>query len=354
MLFSESFIPLVLALLLGTVMASKKQASKRFCPDSSSDTSSINDSLSYLDLDTGNVVKTTSTPAGRGITLTNKAYDALMKKLNHMDTCLSKLDKLDKLDQIENSVRKMSSRIETFENRLTKNESAISSVERSASFISEQYEDIKTEREAEKVKIKVLDKKVTEAKTETDELKSALIEMKKLNSELKEEVLDLKSRSMRDNLIFRNIPEVQNENTEEVLTQFLSEKMNIENICFERVHRMWEKKSKVRTQTVQRPNLIVAKFTFFKDRERVRKAAKMLKGTNFSIQEQFPEEIEARRKPLYPLLKAARKDDKRASLVKDRLFVDGREVLAPVARADESLASAGPRTSAATRTASQR
>ena len=68
---------------------------------------------------------------------------------------------------------------------------------------------MKTERGAEKTKIKVLDKKVIEAKTETDELKSAQIEMKKLNSELKEEVLDLKSKSMRDNLIFQNIPEVK-------------------------------------------------------------------------------------------------------------------------------------------------
>ena len=55
----------------------------------------------------------------------------------------------------------------------------------------------------------------------------------------------------------------------------------------------------------------------------------MLKGTNFSIQEQFREEIEKRRKPLYPLLKAARQADKKASLVKDRLYVEGKEVLAP-------------------------
>ena len=73
---------------------------------------------------------------------------------------------------------------------------------------------MKTEQEAEKTKIKVLDKKVIEAKTETDELKSAQIEMKKLNSEPKEEVLDLKSKSMRDNLIFQNIPEVKNEHKE--------------------------------------------------------------------------------------------------------------------------------------------
>ena len=119
-----------------------------------------------------------------------------------------------------------------------------------------------------------------------------------------EEVLDPKSRSMRDNLIFRNIPEVQNENTEELLTQFLSKKMNIENICFESVHGLWEKKSKVRTQRGQRPKPIVLKFTFFK---RESKAAKMLKGTNLSIQEQIPEEIEARRKPLYPLFKSSSK-----------------------------------------------
>ena len=41
-----------------------------------------------------------------------------------------------------------------------------------------------------------------------------------------------------------------------------------------------------------KPRVIVAKFTYFKDRERVRKLAKRLKGTNFGVQEQFPEEIE--------------------------------------------------------------
>lgn len=46
------------------------------------------------------------------------------------------------------------------------------------------------------------------------------------------------------------------------------------------------------------------------------------------IHEQFPEEIEKRRKPLYPLLRQARRDDKKAVLVKDKLFVNDTEVLA--------------------------
>ena len=48
---------------------------------------------------------------------------------------------------------------------------------------------------------------VYEVQTETDDLGSTLTEVLKVNSELKEELLDLKSRSMRDNQIFRNAEE---------------------------------------------------------------------------------------------------------------------------------------------------
>ena len=55
----------------------------------------------------------------------------------------------------------------------------------------------------------------------------------------------------------------------------------------------------------------------------------MLKGTNYGIQEQFPYEIEERRKPLYPLLRSARRNRQKATLVKDKLYVDGKEVSVP-------------------------
>lgn len=56
----------------------------------------------------------------------------------------------------------------------------------------------------------------------------------------------------------------------------------------------------------------------------------MLKGTNFGIQEQFPDEIEKRRKPLYPILRTARRNQQRAAIVKDKLYVDGKEVSVPL------------------------
>ncbi|KAH3894219.1 hypothetical protein DPMN_018375 [Dreissena polymorpha] len=51
-------------------------------------------------------------------------------------------------------------------------------------------------------------------------------------------------------------------------------------------------------------------------------------GTPYGIHEQFPEEIEATRRNLYPILRLARRDNKKAVLVRDRLYVDGTEVKA--------------------------
>ena len=88
------------------------------------------------------------------------------------------------------------------------------------------------------MKANYLVKSVTSLKSDTAELKKALSEVQKPNTELKEEALDLKSRSIRDNLVFTNVPERNEEDTEAVLTEFLESKLNINNICFERVHRI--------------------------------------------------------------------------------------------------------------------
>ena len=114
---------------------------KRFRPDSGPDTSNLDKSLSYLDLDTGNILE-----KAKGVILPAKTYDALMKKLTNIDKSLSKLDKLDKLDDIEKAVRKINDRVDKVEQRLEKTESVVSAVEKSAIFISDKYYDIKKNR----------------------------------------------------------------------------------------------------------------------------------------------------------------------------------------------------------------
>ena len=72
-------------------------------------------------------------------------------------------------------------------------------------------------------------------------------------------------------------------------------------IDFDRVHRLGRFRP---GQSCPRP--IVAKFTFYVDKEYVRQVApKVLRGTGYSENEQFPQEIEMRRKVLYPVVKSA-------------------------------------------------
>lgn len=107
---------------------------------------------------------------------------------------------------------------------------------------------------------------------------------------------------MRDNLIFSGIPETPNEDCETVLHHFLENKLKIDEfISFERVHCMG-KPDEFKTK----PRNIIAKFSFFKDREFVRRRApQKLKSTKIWVNEQFPPEIEERRKKLYPVLRLA-------------------------------------------------
>ena len=111
---------------------------KRFRPDSGSDISALDESLSYLDLEKA----TSSSIASKGVLLLNKSYDALMRKLTHTDKSLSKLDKLDNFDEIETAVTKIDTRMDNAEHRLDKTESAVSVVEKSAQFLSDKYDDI--------------------------------------------------------------------------------------------------------------------------------------------------------------------------------------------------------------------
>ena len=145
------------------------------------------------------------------------------------------------------------------------------------------------------------------------------------NKKLQEKMTYLQSKSMRNNLIFTNLPEDENErseNTERKLRQVLVDKLKmaqdaVDNLKLERVHRMGIPRSRYSRN-------IVCKFSLFKDREEVRKRSSYLKGTNFFVQEQFPSEIVEKRKLLLPKLKEAKRDGKKAWLSYDTLYVDGK------------------------------
>ncbi|KAL4008532.1 hypothetical protein ACER0C_002384 [Sarotherodon galilaeus] len=72
-----------------------------------------------------------------------------------------------------------------------------------------------------------------------------------------------------------------------------------------------------------RPRPIVAKFGHFKQKEHVKSRGRELKGTDFSVNDQFPKEILERRRVLFPIRRGFIQKGSRAVIAVDRLYVDG-------------------------------
>ena len=179
--------------------------------------------------------------------------------------------------------------------------------------------------------------KMISIEIQQDDLQKEHDKLQKQQNQAAEKIVDLQWRSMRENLIFSGIkepklPRGMYENVEMSLRTFLREEMNIErDIPFDRVHRLGKYDPE---QKYPRP--IVAKFEKFRDKEFVRKSAPAtLRGKTFGVNEQFPVEIENKRKLLYPEAKKARQDsDNKVRMVKDKLYVN--KVLVTVEKVDEN------------------
>lgn len=182
---------------------------------------------------------------------------------------------------------------------------------------------------------KSLDTKISRVETVADDAGFAaghaqdkVTQLEKQNSALKDELVYIQSQSMRNNLIFSNIPEDVNEKpevTESKLRAFLVEKLRmaqdaVEQIQFDRVHRFG---NRTNSMIYRR---IVAKFSFYKQREDVRKLRKNLEHTEFYISEQFPKEVSDKRKALVPKMLKARREGKEAWISYDKLYIGGRLV----------------------------
>ncbi|XP_060605464.1 uncharacterized protein LOC132757979 [Ruditapes philippinarum] len=170
---------------------------------------------------------------------------------------------------------------------------------------------------------KKVEERVTkmEDKIDSTDISSAILagkvdELEKARDSIKEEVSYLKSQSMRNNLIFTNVPEDNSsgneptEVTERKLRKHLMEALKVaketaDNIRLERVHRSPGQPIPGKTRT------IVAKFTFFKDRELIRRQWKHLNDTPYKMYEQFPQEVIEKRRRLVPRMKAARENGKK-------------------------------------------
>ena len=140
------------------------------------------------------------------------------------------------------------------------------------------------------------------------DVKVNVSKFEQLCSTLNSDIQELKACSIQSILVFHRIveaPQGETDNTETKLRDVLKYELDLENpervdgIVFDRIHRLGRSR---RDQYINnRP--IVAKFERYKDREFIRQNSKILneKRHQYNIREQFPLEIEAKRKLLYQL-----------------------------------------------------
>ena len=150
---------------------------------------------------------------------------------------------------------------------------------------------------------------------ETTELKQT-IDTSNLNNgkkieELENKTQDLEDRSRRDNLVFFGIPEcdeTSNENTETVLYGVLKECRLLDpafnphtQAYFERVHRLGRHRS-----DATRPRPIIAKMSFYKDKEEILKSSSKFKGTPYNVAEDYSKATLSIRRQLVAKAKEAK------------------------------------------------
>ena len=119
---------------------------------------------------------------------------------------------------------------------------------------------------------------------------------------------------MKNNLVFKGLLEQRDENCEGKLRSFIHKEINItHNIEFGKIHRFGKRPSRENDP----PRPIVARFLYYNDLVQVKRAGKYLR-----VNEQFPMEIEQRRKQLYPITKEEKQKKSKVVLVRDRLYVN--------------------------------
>ena len=237
--------------------------------------------------------------------------DNLANKVDEMCKKLSSIDSLtEKIDKFQSTVSAMVLKVENVTKR-------VGEMEHSLEFLGAQYEAGRKEDADMKTDI-------SDIKSYNEEIGVNFNRLTTDLNDLRERHLDLQTRSMRENLIFSGIQESsdneESEETGEILKQFMIKELKLSNpIEFVRAHRFGRADKK--------PRPIVCRFKSFNDRELVRKNANVLKGKTYGISEQFPKEVNDRRKVLWPYFKEAKEQHKKAHFKRDRLFIDGKEFI---------------------------
>ena len=138
-------------------------------------------------------------------------------------------------------------------------------------------------------------------------------------------IIKLEMYSMRENLIFTGLDESPGETEDSIrdslMTIFSHElELDTTSINMVRCHRLRSKRDR------PGPRDVIARFTTLTSKREILYAARKLRGrkTPLFINEQFTYEVDQQRRILRPILKLAKNQNVKASLVQNKLIMRGR------------------------------
>ncbi|XP_068723520.1 tropomyosin-like [Montipora capricornis] len=176
-------------------------------------------------------------------------HDKMEKSIETVVQISAKLNILDEIERKMNKLDSIEEKMEKFLSRLDDIEKSISLLRCEVNSSKEKQAEIK--RFVDEVKDSV---DYAHARTDALELKSYKldVDLKEAKEDLRKKIIFLETYSRRENLKFAGIPEVNSdqEDTKNVLTNFISRQLGIENpedIEFQRVHRIGKKGDRPRT-----------------------------------------------------------------------------------------------------------
>ena len=182
-------------------------------------------------------------------------------------------------------------------------------------------------------------KEIQEIKNAAAATEKVTASLRKENDQLKAEVdklvcrnIRLEAQSRRSNFRVYGVRDSSHETpaeTEQVLRNVLIQQLQIpeedvNNMSFDRVHRISNTRAVNQTNKSKSPRPIIAKASFYQDKEQILSYARSLpKGSKIGVASDFPKEIANMHKKLYPILKAAKAQKKKAFFNVDKLIIEG-------------------------------
>ena len=139
-------------------------------------------------------------------------------------------DQNTKIEEIYAMMKTMMKKLDTLEQ-----------IEKRIKAVEQDVKDLKTSLEYAHLEVVDMKKEFEENKEVILEVQTKIQNLEETNRKLQDNITDLKARSMRDNILFFNISEDENENTTETIHDILENQMGIEDaknrVKIDRSHR---------------------------------------------------------------------------------------------------------------------